>query len=215
MPSLSPSEKRLALTFAALGFVTLNFLGYQKLMTWRTKSIAEQRRDRIEIKRLSVLSEDQPAAEITRDWIIQNLPVYASEDVRDTKLYQDVRRLAEQENIELTKNDTRPFTRDPGVDKSIVDIEFNDEIGRIISFLHKLQDTKNFRNVSRLEFVANKDPKEIRVQARIEQWWSPESENLLATTEAAASPGAIPAPTPASGTPAPDAHLQPPPSPTQ
>jgi hypothetical protein len=225
MPSLSASEKRLGLILAMLGFLILNYLGYQKLISWRAKSLAAQNRDRAEIKRLTILQEDLPAAEVTREWITQKLPVYTSEDVRDTKLYQDVRRLAEQENIELNKNDTRPFTRDAGIDKSVVDIEFTDEIGRIISFFHKAQDTQLFRNVSRLEFVAAKDPKDIRVQARIEQWWSPESENYLAASDAAGSappasnspaappPSAPPASTPAAAPEAPGSIPTPSPTP--
>ncbi|MGI8602200.1 MAG: hypothetical protein ACR2OZ_04285 [Verrucomicrobiales bacterium] len=195
MRPLTTSERRLLWVLLGAGFVILNFWGYNELALRRTRALGQQRMLRTDIVRLEQLRLEKPNAELNREWLASRLPAYKDVDQLETYLYRTVSARAQDLGIELTKQDPRPTQKDELVHRSIVDIEFTDEIEAVTKFLHAIQDQEAFRFISHLELAAGKDPKNIRCQARIEQWWHPESESLAADlpTMPAVAPSTAPA----------------------
>jgi hypothetical protein len=171
-----------------VGFALLNFWGYNALSARRTAALAQQRTLRSDIFRLEQLRNEKANAEVNRDWISSRLPAYTDVDQLETHLYRAISARAGDPalGIELTKEDPRPTQKDEFVHRSIVDIEFTDEIESVIGFLHAIQEQEAFRFISHLELNAQKDPQKIRCIARIEQWWRADSEAVTgAMTDAA------------------------------
>jgi hypothetical protein len=208
MRSLTKSERRLILILGTIAFLLLNFWGYNELTTRRTVAIAQQRTLRSEILRLKQLQTEKANAEINREWIASRLPAYKDIDQLETYLYNVVQVRAADLSIELTKEAPAATKKDDFVHRSIVVVEFTDEIEPLIKFLHEIQDREAFRFISHLELVAGKDPQKVRCQATIEQWWRPDSELLQdslsavpASSPAAAGPGAAGQPVPSASQP--------------
>jgi hypothetical protein len=208
MRTLSHNERRLLVIVGVLGFALLNFWGYNALSSRRTLALAQQRTLRNDIFRLEQLRNEKASAEINRDWIASRLPAYTDVDQLETHLYRAIAARAADPNlgIELTKEDPRPTQKDEFVHRSIVDIEFTDDIESVIGFLHAIQEQEAFRFISHLELQAQKDPQKIRCIARIEQWWRADSEAVtgaIADTADASSSTPAPAtsetPSPAGG----------------
>jgi hypothetical protein len=196
MRSLTKSERRLILILGAIAFLVLNFWGYNELVTRRTIALGQQRSARGEIFRLKQLQLEKVNAELNREWIAARLPAYKDVDQFYTYLYRIVQAEAHELSIELTKAEPRQTQRDQFVHRSIVVVEFTDEIESLIKFLHGIQDREAFRFISHCELVAGKDPQNVRCQATIEQWWRSDSEELagLIPAESSTAPANSPAP---------------------
>ena len=48
----------------------------------------------------------------------------------------------------------------------------------LVTFIHSLQSREDFRFISFLELTPTKDEERVRCQARVEQWWRPDSESV-------------------------------------
>lgn len=179
MRSLSRRESRLLLTIAVAGFLTLNFLGYQQLAQRRARALAQQRAFKMDLTRLRELQAAKPAVDVTTQWLESRLPAYKDIDQFETYLFSIVNdRAAAAGQIELTKKDPRPTQQDETVHRSIMEIECTTNMENLVKFLHSLQDREAFRFVSFLELTPTKDEERIRCQARVEQWWRPDSAEL-------------------------------------
>ena len=201
MRPLSQSERRLLAIVGILIFAVFSYWGYTQLTAVRTKAIAARRPINTQMIRLKALKTEEASAAVTRQWIDQRLPRYRSVDEFETALYKVVTAKASDLSISLDKCDTRPVVRDDLVHRSVVDFDFSDEIDKVVPFLHALQDREAFRAITRLELSATKDEERIRVQARIEQWWRPDSEEFFGVESepapaAASAPGAPSTPLP-------------------
>lgn len=194
MRPLTSSEKRLLWIFGAVGFLLINYWGYNELALRRTQAEARQRLLQAEIFRLRQLQLEKPMAEVNRQWLASRLPAYRDVDQLETHLYSFIRNTAEKQSIDLTKLEPRPTQKDELVHRSIVDIDFTDEIEQVINFLHAVQDQDAFRFIQHLELLAGKDPQKIRCQARIEQWWRPDSDAVAAALPQLPSSSATEAP---------------------
>jgi hypothetical protein len=96
--------------------------------------------------------------------------------------------------------------RDPDKDlvahKSVLDIKFTSDMGKVIQFFHSLQEKTSMINVTNIEIAAStKDDGEVlNVTATLEKWWSPYSGELvqdaIAAGDAPGVPAAVPVPSP-------------------
>jgi hypothetical protein len=178
MRSLSSRERRLLMLLLVAGFIILNFLGYQTLAQRRTAALSQQRALRFDIARLKELQTVKPVVDINSEWVDKHLPAYADIDQLETYLFNVVTNKAMAADVELTKKDPRPTQKDALVHRSIMEIEATAEMENLITFLHSLQGKEDFRFISFLEMMPTKDEERVRCQARIEQWWRPDSEEL-------------------------------------
>jgi len=179
MRSPSRREGRLLLTIAVAAFLILNFLGYQQLAQRRARAVAQQRAFKLDLARLKELQAAKPAVDVNTQWLETRLPAYKDIDQFETYLYNIVlNRAAAAGDIELTKKDPRPTQKDSTVHRSIMEIECTTDMESLVKFLHSLQDREAFRFISFLELAPTKDEERIRCQARIEQWWRPDSAEL-------------------------------------
>lgn len=178
MRSLSSRERRLVMLLLVAGFIILNFLGYQTLAQRRTVALGQQRTLRFDIARLKELQSIKPTVDVNSDWITRKLPAYADIDQLETHLFNVVSNKAVAADVELTKRDPRPTEKDPMVHRSILEIETTAEMEKLITFLHSLQGREDFVFIRFLELTPTKDEERVRCQIRIEQWWSPFSDQL-------------------------------------
>ena len=194
MRSLTPSERRLLLIVGVLAFLVVNALGYQWLARKRVIAKAAQSSANAEISRLKQLQMEKPEIEKTRDWLNARLPAYKDADQFENHLYQLVLDRARAADVELTKKDPKPTqTNDPDVHKSVVDLEFTTDIESIVRFLHSLQDREAFRFVSYLELTPTKgDDEKLRCVVKVEQWWRPDSLDVLAATDGVPDAATLP-----------------------
>jgi len=178
MRSLSSRERRLLMSLLVAGFFILNFLGYQSLAQRRTAALSQQRTLRFDIARLKELQAVKPTVDITSDWVNARLPAYTDIDQLETHLFNVVANKAVGAGVELSKKDPRPTEKNPLVHKSILEIETTAEMENLVNFLHSLQGRDDFRFISFLELTPTKDEERVRCQARVEQWWRPDSDEL-------------------------------------
>lgn len=178
MRSLSSRERRLVMLLLVAGFIILNFLGYQALAQRRATALGQQRTLRFDIARLKELQTAKPTVDVNSEWLNAHLPAYADIDQLETHLFNVVSTKAAAAGVELSKKDPRPTQKDALVHKSILEIETTTEMENLINFLHSLQGREDFRFISFLELTPTKDEERVRCQARIEQWWRPDSEEL-------------------------------------
>jgi Tfp pilus assembly protein PilO len=160
------------------GFFILNFLGYQTLAQRRSVAIGQQRSLRFDIARLKELQAAKPMVDVTSEWVAKKLPAYTDIDQLETHLFNVVSNKAIAADVELTKKDPRPTQKDAMVHRSILEIETTAAMENLIKFLHSLQGREDFIYISFLELTPTKDEERVRCQARIEQWWSPLSDQL-------------------------------------
>jgi Tfp pilus assembly protein PilO len=158
------------------GFIIVNFLGYQMLAQRRAASIAQQRSLRFDIQRLKELQDAKPAVDVTSQWLDAHLPAYKDIDQLETHLFNVVTNKAVSANLELNKKDPRPTQKDALVHRSIMEIETTASMENLVTFIHSLQNREDFRFISFLELTPTKDEERVRCQARVEQWWRPDSE---------------------------------------
>jgi type II secretory pathway component PulM len=179
MRSPSPRESRLLVAIGAAAFLLVNYLGFQQLSERRHSALAQQRTYKLDLTRLRELQAAKPAVDVNTEWIESRLPAYKDVDQFETYLFNVVLdRAAAAGNLELTKKDPRPTQQDETVHRSILEIECTAPMKTLVRFLHSLQDREAFRFVSFLELTPTKDEEQIRCQARIEQWWRPDSADL-------------------------------------
>jgi hypothetical protein len=179
MRSLSRRESRLLLIIGVAAFLLLNFLGYQQLTQRRVRAVSAQRTYKLDLTRLRELQQAKPAADVNAHWIETRLPAYKDVDQFETYLFNIVtNRAAAAGDLELTKKDPRPTQQDELVHRSIMEIECTATMETLVKFLHSLQDREAFRFVSFLELTPTKDEERVRCQARIEQWWRPDSAEI-------------------------------------
>jgi hypothetical protein len=179
MRSLSPRESRLLVAIGAAAFLLVNFLGYQELAKRRDRARAQQRTYKLDLTRLRELQAAKPAVDVNTLWIESRLPAYKDVDQFETYLFNVVLdRAAAAGGLELTKKDPRPTQKDELVHRSILEIECIADMETLVKFLHSLQDREAFRFIAYLELAPTKDEEQIRCQARIEQWWRPDSADL-------------------------------------
>jgi hypothetical protein len=81
--------------------------------------------------------------------------------------------------LELNKKDPRPTQKDALVHRSIMEIETTASMENLVTFIHSLQNREDFRFISFLELTPTKDEERVRCQARVEQWWRPDSESVV------------------------------------
>lgn len=160
------------------GFIIVNFLGYQMLAQRRAASIAQQRSLRFDIQRLKELQDAKPAVDVTSQWLDAHLPAYKDIDQLETHLFNVVTNKAVSANLELNKKDPRPTQKDALVHRSIMEIETTASMENLVTFIHSLQSREDFRFISFLELTPTKDEERVRCQARVEQWWRPDSESV-------------------------------------
>lgn len=178
MRSLSSRERRLLMLLLVAGFLILNFLGYQTLAQRRTAATTQQRSLKLDIARLTELQSMKPTVDINSEWINSHLPAYADIDQLETHLFNVVNNKAIAAGVELTKKDPRPTEKGDLVHKSVLEIETIADMENLVDFLHSLQGREDFRFISFLELTPTKDEERVRCQARIEQWWRADSEEL-------------------------------------
>jgi len=178
MRSLSSRERRLMMFLLAAGFFILNFLGYQALAQRRTAAVAQQRTLRFDIERLRELQGLKPEVDLTSEWLDAHLPAYKDIDQLETHLFNVVTNKAVAAGVELSKKDPRPTQTDALVHRSILEVETTAGMENLVTFLHSLQDREDFRFISFLELTPTKDEERVRCQARLEQWWRPDSDQL-------------------------------------
>lgn len=178
MRSLSSRERRLMMLLLVAGFIIFNFLGYQTLAQRRTAAVAQQRSLRFDIQRLKELQNAKPLADVNTGWVNAHLPAYTDIDQLETHLFNVVTSKAAAAGVELTKKDPRPTQKDALAHRSIMEIEATADIESLVTFLHSLQGKEDFRSISFLELTPTKDEERVRCQARIEQFWRPDSEEL-------------------------------------
>lgn len=187
------------------GFIILNFLGYQALAQRRATALGQQRTLRFDIARLKELQTAKPTVDINSEWLNAHLPAYTDIDQLETHLFNVVASKAASAGVELNKKDPRPTQKEALVHKSIMEIETTTEMENLITFLHSLQGREDFRFISFLELTPTKDEERVRCQARVEQWWRPDSEELagIISSDVPRLPQ-VPAAAPASATAKPD-----------
>lgn len=196
MRSLTPRELRLLLLVSAVAFLALNFFGYEWLAKTRLRAQVAQRTLQQEISRLKELEIYKPEADANKQWLDQRLPAYKDIDQLETYLYNIVLSRAQAAQVELTKKDPRPTQKDQFVHRSVMDVELTAPMSDLVVFLHSLQDREAFRYISSLEMSPTKDEEQVRCQFRIEQWWRPDSEELMASGAAAPTLMDVPPPAP-------------------
>jgi hypothetical protein len=59
-----------------------------------------------------------------------------------------------------------------------MEIETTASMENLVTFIHSLQNREDFRFISFLELTPTKDEERVRCQARVEQWWRPDSESV-------------------------------------
>ena len=178
MRSLSSRERRLLMLLLVAGFIIFNFLGYQTLAQRRSAALVQKRSLGFDIQRLKELQAAKPLADVNTEWVNAHLPAYTDIDQLETHLFNVVISKAAAAGVELTKKDPRPTEKDATAHRSIIDIEATADIESLITFLHSLQGKEDFRSISSLELTPTKDEERVRCQARIEQYWRPDSEEL-------------------------------------
>lgn len=160
------------------GFIIFNFLGYQALAQRRTAALSQQGAIKLDIIRLQELQNIKPAVDVNSEWINAHLPAYTNTNQFETHLFNIVNNKAIAAGVELSKKDPRPTQKEALVHKSILEVETTANVENLVDFLHALQGREDFRFVSFLELTPTKDEERVRCQARIEQWWRADSEEL-------------------------------------
>lgn len=203
MAQLKASEKRLLFIFVGIGFLMANYFGY----TWVTEhqSALEIERGRLEQEKGSFqqLAGEREKWAAVRDWVDGRMPVYRTEDDRDTYLISLVRNRAQQAAVEIVAG---PNSRDPELgtfyEQTLVNVAVQGEIGPIVRWLHSLQAPGEFRAVTSLIMKpAKKESSELRCEITLEQWWSLDSQAIAMAGGAGGAGSAAPAgnPSPSMG----------------
>lgn len=179
MRSLSSRELRLLILLLAAGFLIANYLGYEALAQKRKAAIGQQKSLRLDIARLKDLEAAKPSVDVNAQWLDARLPAFKNEDQLGTHLYNVVMSKALAADVELSKKDPRPTQKDDLVYRSIMEIEGTAPMENWVQFLHSLQDRESFRYIAHMELTPTKDQEQVRCQARVEQWWRADSEELM------------------------------------
>jgi hypothetical protein len=206
---MQKSEVRLLIAFSVTLFVLANVWGWTYLGDKWHKRNQEHSRLSGDEKRFTMLQAQIPLASEYEENLVGLLRTYPSINDRDNFLGNMVERAAQESGVTLSKNGATPtegLEPDkqgvmPAFIKTGYQAEVTGEWAKVLEFAHKLDDTREFRWTKEATFSVRKSEVEgqdssLVLNFKLQKWWHPDSERLLAkqNTEDSPPPAAEPNP---------------------
>lgn len=184
MAKLKPSEFRLLLLFSIVAFLLVNVYAFQQL-TARHNALKVQEGQLIAKLRTADVYAREEADSLQKEaWLRSRVPVYGSQDIMKTYLLKFVEQRASSYGLVTEPQPREPELRD-GYMRSVLEIKVSGAIEPILEFVYSLQDPEEFRSITSFDLKSKpKDPKTLFAEFTIEQWWNPDSPELVASGEA-------------------------------
>ncbi|MCB1096185.1 MAG: hypothetical protein KDN22_11470 [Verrucomicrobiae bacterium] len=197
MAKLKPSEFRLLLIFCIVAFILVNAYGYKELMARQNALILQKQELTGKLKTADVYQSQEADSRQKEQWLMSRVKVYRSQDEMKTFLLKFVEQRASSFNLVPELQPREPELKD-GYMRSILEVKLSGTIDQLLPLVFSLQDPEEFRSITSFDLKAKpKEPTTLFLEFTIEQWWNPDSPEIVANGTAAPTvemPVGVPAP---------------------
>lgn len=185
MAKLKPSEFRLLLMFGIVAFLLVNAYGYKEL-TARHNAVITQREQLVGKLKTADVYQRQEAESLQKEqWLMSRVKVFRSQDEMKTYLLKLVEQRASSFNLVPELQPREPELKD-GYMRSILEVKLSGTIDQLLPLVFSLQDPEEFRSITSFDLKSKpKEPTTLFLEFTIEQWWNPDSPELIASGAAA------------------------------
>jgi hypothetical protein len=167
MRPLQPSERRLLLIFSVLLGVTVLYVGGGAFWQWTERSQDERARLKGDRQVAEAWLEQQELWEERSRWLGENLPVFASREDAVGKLPSEMKRLAEENGLQVLE---QGFTEDRAGDPvsfAGVRLRVVGGMPQLVRWLHALQQPDRFNRVASIQIEPGEPETNVRCEIKV------------------------------------------------
>ena len=174
---MSNREKNLLIFFAVAGFIVLNLFGFKYFSAYQTKIKGQRQAAEAELDRAKLFIDSQQQVEGEMNWLAEHEPQPDEDQLVQTKLQQLAESEARSAGLTIKTGGQKLLPTDktgPYYHRAKVEFTVNGSEQALYSWIGKLQVANDFRAVTFLRLMPNKeDDTKIDATLIIEQWFVP------------------------------------------